>query len=147
MAKQDDPSVLADLKAALQQKGGSLRSPLYQWMYRNHDELVELFDEAPPNWQQVTTVLTSRGFTGVDGKPLQPQSVRRLWLRVKERHAKAQEGKKPRGKPVGAMPVVRETLSPVTAMQPEEATASASDGSAKLAEFRSKINRHSGRTE
>jgi hypothetical protein len=135
MAKQDDPSVLADLKAALQQKGGSLRSPLYQWMYRNHDELVELFDEAPPNWQQVTAVLTSRGFTGVDGKPLQPQSVRRLWLRVKERHAKAQTGKKPKPKPVGAAPVVTEAA-------PEPA-----DPNDALARIRSKINKHSGRTE
>jgi hypothetical protein len=79
--------------------------------------------------------LTSRGFTGVDGKPLQPQSVRRLWLRVKERHAKAQAGKKPKpaAKPA---PVVT-----------TEAASEPADPNDALARIRSKINKHSGRTE
>src|SRR3954447_4719218 len=95
MEKADEPSIAADLRTALRD-GASMRSPLFQWMLRNHDTLVETFAESRPNWTRVTELLTSRGFSSADGKPLNPQSVRQMWFRVRKRHAAMQAGKKPR---------------------------------------------------
>jgi hypothetical protein len=145
--KKPDASLLSDLRSAVQQGRGSKRSPLFRWMYENHDELVDMLDQ--PNWTHVTELLGSRGFTGPDGRELKPETVRKLWLRVRQAHDKAQAGKKPKpaAKPVGAMPVVHEASSPATIKPPEDATVQPSDTAAKLAKFRSKINRHSGRAE
>lgn len=86
MADFEDSGALVDVRAAVRRQGGSLRSPLYQWMDRNHDELLALFRQAPPRWERVTAVLAGRGFCGSDGRPLRPQSVRRLSYRVRRRH-------------------------------------------------------------
>jgi hypothetical protein len=134
MAKTDEPSVLAELRAALQRKGGGRRSPLFRWMYRNHDALAEMFAEARPNWQQVAAVLTGRGFTGNEGRPLRPETVRKLWLRVRQRHGKAQAA----GKPRAATPPA------VTAAEaPAEMPRDAAD---MLADLRRQMDRRSGRT-
>lgn len=61
MADFEDSGVLVDVRAAVRRQGGSLRSPLYQWMDRNHDELLALFRQAPPRWERVTAVLAGRG--------------------------------------------------------------------------------------
>src|SRR3954469_10754604 len=95
MEKADDPSIAADLRTALRD-GASMRSPLFQWMLRNHDTLVETFAESRPNWTRVTELLTSKGFSSTDGKPLNPQSVRQMWFRVRKRHAAMRAGRKPR---------------------------------------------------
>ena len=95
MEKADEPSIATDLRTALRE-GASMRSPLFQWMLRNHDMLVETFVESRPNWTRVTELLTSKGFSLTDGKPLNPQSVRQMWFRVRKRHAAMQAGKKPR---------------------------------------------------
>jgi hypothetical protein len=95
MEKADEPSIATDLRTALRE-GASMRSPLFQWMLRNHDMLVETFAESRPNWTRVTELLTSKGFSSTDGKPLNPQSVRQMWFRVRKRHAAMQAGKKPR---------------------------------------------------
>ena len=89
MSDPDETSGLSDFRAALEAHGGGMRSPLFQWMYRNHDALLEMFSEVRPNWPRVTAVLSERGFTGPDGRPLQPETVRKLWLRVQ---AAAREG-------------------------------------------------------
>jgi hypothetical protein len=106
MEKADEPSIATDLRTALRE-GASMRSPLFQWMLRNHDTLVETFAESRPNWTRVTELLTSKGFSSADGKPLNPQSVRQMWFRVRKRHAAMQAGKKPRqtAKPEEAAPV------------------------------------------
>ena len=95
MAKADQPDILGDLQAALR-TGASTRSPLFQWMLRNHDLLAETFAESRPNWTRVTELLVSKGFSNTDGKPLNPQSVRQMWFRVRKRHAAMQAGRKPR---------------------------------------------------
>jgi hypothetical protein len=95
MEKADEPSIATDLRTALRE-GASMRSPLFQWMLRNHDMLVETFAESRPNWTRVTELLTSKGFSSTDGKPLNPQSVRQMWFRVRKRHAAMQAGRKPR---------------------------------------------------
>jgi hypothetical protein len=89
MGKADETDIASDLRAALYE-GASTRSPLFIWMLRNHDMLVETFIEARPNWTRVTELLMSRGFSSTDGKPLNPQSVRQMWFRVRRRHAAIQ---------------------------------------------------------
>lgn len=101
MAK-DDPNPLAELRKALT-SGASTRSPLFQYMLRNHDQLQEMFDEARPNWTKVTEVLTGLGYSSGDGHPLQPESVRKLWYRVRKRHASAQAKKKPKAAEASAV--------------------------------------------
>jgi hypothetical protein len=104
MAKED-PNSLVELRKALS-SGASTRSPLFQYMLRNHDQLREMFDEARPNWAKVTEVLSGLGYSSGDGNPLQPESVRKLWYRVRKRHASAQARTKP--KVVEAQPAVVE---------------------------------------
>jgi hypothetical protein len=96
MTDTDEPNMLAELKATLRERGGDRRSPLFQWMYHNHDALLEMFSDVRPNWPRVTAVLTSRGFTAADGQPLRPESVRKLWHKVRRRHGKARAGTKPK---------------------------------------------------
>lgn len=142
MTNDDDArSTLDAVKATLQSRSGGRRSPLFQWMYRHHDELAEMFAEARPNWSQITEVLTSRGFTGTEGQPLQPESVRKLWHKVRQAKEKT-AGRKPKGKPVGAMPVppvmVREVSPPVSSnLTPEQ--------QAMMAELQQQMNKRSGR--
>jgi hypothetical protein len=104
MTDTDETNTLAELREALRERGGGMRSPLFQWMYRNHDTLLEMLSEARPNWPRVTAVLSGRGFTGPDGRPLQPETVRKLWLRVRRRHGKAQAGGK--ATPITSAPIV-----------------------------------------
>jgi hypothetical protein len=135
MAKTD-PSLLSDLRSALQQDRGSKRSPLFRWMYENHNELVTMLDQ--PNWTHVTAILTSRGFTGPEGRELKPETVRKLWLRVRLAHDKVQAGKKPKAKPVGAAPVVNEVQPPASPESPKDATE-------MLADLRRQMEIRSGR--
>jgi hypothetical protein len=133
MTDTNEPNMLAELKATLRERGGGRRSPLFQWMYRNHDTLLEMFSEVRPNWRQVAAVLTSRGFTATDGQPLQPESVRKLWHKVRRRHGKVQAGTKP--KPATSAPVV----------EAEGAVSEPINADEVLARFRAKVNERSGR--
>jgi hypothetical protein len=133
MPDPDETGGLSDFRAALEAHGGGIRSPLFQWMYRNHDALLEMLSEMRPNWPRVTAVLIERGFTGPDGRPLRPETVRKLWLRVRRRHGKAPAGTKP--KPATSVPVV-------TA---EQAAAEPVNADEVLARFRAKVNERSGR--
>jgi hypothetical protein len=140
MEKADEPSIATDLRTALRE-GASMRSPLFQWMLRNHDMLVETFAESRPNWTRVTELLTSKGFSSTDGKPLNPQSVRQMWFRVRKRHAAMQAGKKPRQTPAS------EDASPVRVhsakeQEPEPQGTGATDA---LARLRAEMDKRSGR--
>src|SRR5690349_1858293 len=95
MGKADETGIVTDLRTALRE-GASTRSPLFQWMLRNHDMLAETFAESRPNWTRVTELLMGRGFSSTDDRPLNPQSVRQMWFRVRRRHAAMQAGRKPR---------------------------------------------------
>ncbi|KJB91249.1 hypothetical protein [Skermanella aerolata] len=137
MLNPDETDGLSDFRAALEAQGGGMRSPLFQWMYRNHDALLEMLSEVRPNWQRVTAVLSERGFTGPDGRPLRRETVRKLWLRVRRRHGRAQAGTEPRfvAKPVTGAPAV------VT----KQTTPESSNADEVLARFRAKIDERSGR--
>jgi hypothetical protein len=140
MAKADEPDIIGDLQTALR-TGASTRSPLFQWMLRNHDTLAETFAESRPNWTRVTELLVSKGFSNIDGKPLNPQSVRQMWFRVRKRHAAMQAGKKPRQTPAS------EDASPVRVhsakeQEPEPQGTGATDA---LARLRAEMDKRSGR--
>ena len=137
MPDPDETGGLSDFRAALEAHGGGMRSPLFQWMYRNHDALIEMLSEVRPNWPRVTAVLIERGFTGPDGRPLRPETVRKLWLRVRRRHGKARAGMKPQPatKPAISVPVV----------EAEGAAAEPINADEVLARFRAKVNERSGR--
>jgi hypothetical protein len=131
MSDPGETSGLSGFRAALEAHGG-MRSPLFQWMYRNHDALLEMFSEVRPNWPRVTAVLSERGFAGPDGQPLRPETVRKLWLRVRQRHGKAQAGMQP--KPASGPVATAEQAAP----EPNNADD-------VLARFRAKVNERSGR--
>ena len=133
MTDTDEPDMLAELRATLRERGGGRRSPLFQWMYRNHDTLLEMFSEVRPNWRQVSAVLTSRGFTAADGQPLQSESVRKLWHKVRRRHGKAS----------GKAKLTVTTGAP--AVTAEEAASEPVNADDVLARFRAKVNERSGR--
>jgi hypothetical protein len=136
MTDTDEPDMLAELRATLRERGGGRRSPLFQWMYRNHDTLLEMFSEVRPNWRQVSAVLTSRGFTAADGQPLQPESVRKLWHKVRRRHGKA-GGK--------AKPIVTNTTASAPVVMAEQEVPELINADDVLARFRAKVNERSGR--
>lgn len=129
MSEPDEAKGLSDIRAALQAHGGGAWSPLFRWMYRHHDELAGMFAEARPSWRHVTAELAGRGFTAPDGGELRPETVRKLWLRVRRRHetVRAAAACRPAALedvPAGPQPV---------------------DGADVLARFRAKIDARSGR--
>ena len=137
MPDPDETGGLSDFRAALEAHGCGMRSPLFQWMYRNHDALIEMLSEVRPNWLRVTAVLIERGFTGPDGRPLRPETVRKLWLRVRRRHGKARAGMKP--KPATEPAII------VPVVEAEGAAAEPINADEVLARFRAKVNERSGR--
>jgi hypothetical protein len=42
---------------------GTLRSPLWRWMHRNHDRLSALFEQAPPAWEVLVETFGGMGLT------------------------------------------------------------------------------------
>jgi hypothetical protein len=136
MSDPGETSGLSGFRAALEAHGGGMRSPLFQWMYRHHDALLEMFSEMRPNWPRVTAVLSERGFAGPDGRPLRPETVRKLWLRVRRRHGTGQASGK-------VKPVVTTTASiPVVTAEAAPEPVNADE---VLARFRAKVNERSGR--
>ena len=129
MSEPDEAQGLSDIRAALQAHGGGARSPLFRWMYRHHDELVGMFAEARPGWRHVTAELAGRGFTAPDGGELRPETVRKLWLRVRRRHETAR-----------VAVADRQAVPHSGAAGPQPA-----DGADVLARFRAKIDERSGR--
>ena len=161
MPDPDETGGLSDFRTALEAHGGGMRSPLFQWMYRNHDALIEMLFErrvaqvgrlgarhqrrpaAEPARSPIArgpeadfSERFSDGFTGPDGRPLRPETVRKLWLRVRRRHGTGQA----RGK---VKPVVTTTASiPVVTAEAAPEPVNADE---VLARFRAKVNERSGR--
>lgn len=72
---------------------GSTRSPLYRWLWRNHDEFAALVSVGRPSWSAVAAELDELGYrNGVGGK-LTGETVRQTWLRVRARWAKVNSAK------------------------------------------------------
>src|SRR3954453_11038539 len=93
----DDPKVLAKVRQALRRRN-ERRSPLSDWMWRNHDAFAAELAGAPPNWEAVAEAFTEVGFRSGTGGVLSAERVRKTWWRVRRRHEEARAGKtRPRG--------------------------------------------------
>jgi hypothetical protein len=88
----------AALRREAARTGGSTRSPLYRWMRARRAAFAVFLAEERPTWQAVTAALATRGFTGPDGGPMNPKTVRQVWWRVR-RDAAAEAKRK--GRPLG----------------------------------------------
>jgi hypothetical protein len=141
MAKADEPDIIADLQTALR-TGASTRSPLFQWMLRNHDTLAETFAESRPNWTRVTELLVSKGFSNTDGKPLNPQSVRQMWFRVRKRHAAMRADRKPRQPGAAEEDALPVRVHSAKGQEPEPHGTGATEA---LARLRAEMDKRSGR--
>jgi hypothetical protein len=78
---------------------GTLRSPLWRWMHRNHDRLSALFEQAPPAWEVLVETFDDMGLTDRAGKKPTAETARKTWYRVRRniaaaraRHAKLVPG-------------------------------------------------------
>jgi hypothetical protein len=68
---------------------GTLRSPLWRWMHRNHDRLSALFEQAPPAWEILVETFGGMGLTDRAGKNPTPETARKTWYRVRRNIAAA----------------------------------------------------------
>src|SRR5689334_13743385 len=105
MPRKRDEKALAALKEALEE-GDSRQSALYRWMRENHDDFAELLQGRRPNWEKLTEVFRSLGFSDANANELQARTVRQTWWRVRRRYAADKVSKKPAPKSA-AIPVVQ----------------------------------------
>ena len=68
---------------------GTLRSPLWRWMHRNHDRLSALFAEAPPAWEVLVETFGGMGLTDRAGRNPTAETARKTWYRVRRNIAAA----------------------------------------------------------
>jgi hypothetical protein len=147
MAHDDEANILSELRTALR-RGAATRSPLFQWMLRNHDRFAELVAEARPNWSRLTAEFARLGFTTAEGGPLNPQSVRQTWFRVRRRCAADRAAGK--AKPVPAKdsgiiaPGTVALVRPADVLEPAD-TGRPGDASDALARIKAEMDRRSGR--
>lgn len=102
-------SVLDALRAAVE-TGDSRASPLYRWLWSNHDEFACLLERARPNWTELANAFAQNGFTTGKGGPVRAETLRQMWFRIRRR--KAGEGK--RSEPENAT-----TIAPKIPPKPE----------------------------
>ena len=114
----------AALRREVARAGGSTRSPLYRWMRSRRAAFAAFLAEERPTWQAVAAALATRGFTGPDGGPMNPKTVRQVWWRVR-RDAAAEAKRKGRSLPGPATPSPPPPLpAPAAAPEPRAATSS-----------------------
>ncbi len=75
-------------------RGRARKSRLYLWLLRNHDHLVREFEQNPPAWGRLASILGSRGVLDGDGKPPTARGARGAWYRVR-REVAASRGRGP----------------------------------------------------
>ncbi len=123
----EDTSVLNALWKAVA-SGPSRASPLYRWMWANHDAFAQMLEKVRPDWTKLSEAFAERGFTTVNGTPLRPETVRQTWWRVRrQRRASIQSP------PKTNKPALSESV-PVSMPAPKAAPVSkpSSSGSFKL---------------
>ncbi len=114
-----------DTKAILRTVARSeRRSPLFRWMVKHHDELVEASRQERFHWASFCAEVTKRGLTDTQGLPPTPENARKTWARARKA---VQEGlvlaaaKPPRPTPPSRFPkgwtppIVRSSDIPVPA--------------------------------
>lgn len=107
MKDKSDAEALAALKKAIDH-GDDRRSPLYRWMWTNHDKFAGMLEGVRPNWKKLSEVFAGLGFFDGD-KTLRPDTVRQTWYRVRRAKEAIRRARKPKTESVGLAPdVVRE---------------------------------------
>jgi hypothetical protein len=84
---------------------GTLRSPLWRWMHRNHDRLSALFEEAPPAWEVLVETFGGMGLTDRAGRNPTAETARKTWYRVRQNIAAART-RRAKQAPDGSTPAV-----------------------------------------
>ena len=87
-AKDDGLGIITEIVQA----GGDAHSPLYRWMWKHHDRLVELLATTRPDWKRLAEGFAEIGLTGADGRPMSRQAARHTWWRVRRDKANAARG-------------------------------------------------------
>jgi hypothetical protein len=100
------------------------RSPLFRWMVKHHDELIEASRQERFHWTSFCSEAAKRGLTDTQGQAPTAENARKTWARARKA---VQEGlelaaaKPPRPKPPSRFPkdwsptVLREQEIPVPA--------------------------------
>jgi hypothetical protein len=100
------------------------RSPLFRWMVKNHDKLIEASRRERFHWTSFCAEAAKRGLTDTQGQPPSAENARKTWARARKA---VQEGivlaaaKPPRPTPPSRFPkdwsptVLREQEIPVPA--------------------------------
>ncbi|MCK8786533.1 hypothetical protein M0638_19330 [Roseomonas sp. NAR14] len=112
----------AALRREVARSGKTTRSPLYRWMRTRRAAFAAFLAEESPTWAAVAAALASRGFTAADGGPINPETVRHVWWRVR-RDAAAEARRKGRPLPGPAAPPPPPPL-PAAAPEPRAAAPS-----------------------
>jgi hypothetical protein len=84
---------------------GTLRSPLWRWMHRNHDRLSALFEQAPPAWEVLVETFGGMGLTDRAGKNPTAETARKTWYRVR-RNVAAARARRAKPAPGASVPTV-----------------------------------------
>ncbi len=105
-------------------KRSERRSPLFRWMVKHHDELVEASRLERFHWPSFCAEAAKRGLTDTQGQPPTPETARKTWARARKAYQEGQvlaAAKPPRPKPPSRFPkdwsptVLREQEIPVPA--------------------------------
>ena len=71
-------------------RGRGHHSPLYLWLYENHDALAKQFGLTAPSWPDIARNLGDKGVFDGDGKAPTARGARGAWSRVRDQ--KKREG-------------------------------------------------------
>ena len=61
---------------------GPLRSPLFHWLYKNHDEIARASAGRAISWVELCEKFKALGLTGCKGRPLTEENARKTWQQV-----------------------------------------------------------------
>ena len=132
----------------------SARSPIYLWMWRNHAGLVAKLDGARVHWPTFAASLAEIGVVDGNGAAPKPETVRRMWWRVRKAKEAARErvASKRQSSQAEPLPVVTEPaasvrlLAPVEPQKPVQLAPTPADAeNSDIARIRAEMNARSGR--
>jgi hypothetical protein len=91
--KVKQPSGIEAFREALNaQTGRTARSSLYRWLRANHDQFLEVWNDAA-DWPAFARSFSALGLTDRNGNAPAPKTARRTWLRVRLDVARSKEKK------------------------------------------------------
>ncbi len=63
---------------------GPLRSPLFHWLYKNHDDIARASASRYISWADLCEKFEALGLTGCKGRPLTHENARKTWQQVRK---------------------------------------------------------------